>query len=83
MEPIDAEKELTRILQGELDKYWEEAPIGYNRTNDGYHMGKGLIVNKETWSKYKKALKINPELKPYEFMVELIKQAAKDLNNDN
>jgi hypothetical protein len=39
-------------------------------------MGKGLIVNKETWNKYKKALKTRPELNPYEFMIELIKKEA-------
>ena len=73
---LDVEAELSRILQEELDKYWEEAPIGYNRDNDGYHMGKGLIVDKETWNKYNKALKTRPELDAYEFMIELVKKAA-------
>jgi len=47
MESIDAEAELTRSLKEELAKIWDETPIGYNETNDGYHMGKGLIVNKK------------------------------------
>jgi hypothetical protein len=75
---LDVEAELTRILQEELDKYWEDAPIGYNKDNNGYHMGKGLIVNKETWDKYNKALKTRPELNPYEFMIELIKKESKN-----
>ena len=79
MESIDAAKELARILQEEIDSVWAGMAIGYNRLNAGYHMGKGLMVNKETWGKYKKARKINPELNAYEFMVELIKEAAKDL----
>jgi hypothetical protein len=82
MEGLDAEKELTRILQEELDKIWDETPIGYNETNDGYHMGKGLIVNKETWDKYNEALKTKPELDAYEFMIELVKKAADELKNE-
>lgn len=81
MEGLDAEKELTRILQEELAKIWDETPIGYNETNDGYHMGKGLIVNKETWDKYNEALKTRPELNAYEFMIELVKKAADELKN--
>ena len=81
MESIDAEAELTRILQEELAKIWDETPIGYNETNDGYHMGKGLIVNKETWDKYNEALKTRPELDAYEFMNELVKKVAEDLKN--
>jgi hypothetical protein len=81
MEGLDAEKELTRILQEELAKIWDETPIGYNETNDGYHMGNGLIVNKETWNKYNKALKTRPELDAYEFMIELVKKAAEELKN--
>jgi len=81
MEGLDAEKELTRILQEELAKIWDETPIGYNETNDGYHMGKGLIVNKETWDKYNEALKTRPELDAYEFMIELVKKAADELKD--
>lgn len=81
MESIDAEAELTRILQEELAKIWDETPIGYNETNDGYHMGKGLIVNKETQDKYNEALKTRPELGAYEFMIELVKKAAEELKN--
>lgn len=81
MEGLDAEKELTRILQEELAKIWNETPIGYNKDNDGYHMGKGLIVNKETWGKYNEALKTRPELNAYEFMIELVKKAADELKN--
>jgi hypothetical protein len=76
---LDVEEELARILQEELNKYWEEVPIGYNEDNDGYHMGKGLIVNKETWDKYMEAIKIEPELNPYEFMIRLIKKEAENL----
>ena len=76
---LDVEKELSRILQEELDKIWEETPIGYEETNDGYHMGKGLIVNKETWDKYVEAIKTEPELDAYEFMVRLIKEEAEKL----
>ena len=81
MESIDAAAELSRILQEELAKIWDETPIGYNETNDGYHMGKGLIVNKETWDKYNEALKTRPELDAYEFMIELVKKAGEDLKN--
>ena len=81
MEGLDAAGELTRILQEELAKIWDETPIGYNETNDGYHMGKGLIVNKETWDKYNEALKTRPELDAYEFMIELVKKAADELKN--
>lgn len=42
-------------------------------------MGKGLIVNKETWDKYMEAIKIEPELNPYEFMIRLIKKEAENL----
>ena len=83
MESLDVADELSRILQEELDKYWEEAPLGYNRVNNAYHMGKSLMVNKETWGKYKKALKNRPELKPYEFMVELIREAANEIKKIN
>jgi hypothetical protein len=74
MEGLDVAAELSRIMQEELNKYWETAPIGYNKDNDGYHMGNGLIVNKETWNKYNKALKTRPELDAYEFMIELVKK---------
>lgn len=79
MEKLDAEKELTKILQEELNKIWDEVPIGYEETNDGYHMGKGLIVNKETWDKYTEALKIRPGLDAYDFMIELIKEEHEKL----
>ncbi len=82
MEGLDAAGELARILQEELTKIWDETPIGYNETNDGYHMGKGLIVNKETWDKYNEALKTKPELDAYEFMIELVKKAADELKNE-
>lgn len=80
MKKLDIEKELSRILQEELDKIWEETPLGFNKTNNGYHMGKGLIVDKRTWDKYLEALKLDSTLKPYEFMVDLLKQVAKDMD---
>lgn len=83
MGSLDAEKELCRILQEELDKIWDETPLGYNETNDGYHIGKGLIVNKETWDKYTEALINDPELDSYKFMVELVKEDYKNFNNNN
>lgn len=76
---IDVEAELCRILNEELAKYWDEAPTGYNVDNDAYHMGKGLMVNKETWNKYEKAIKKEPDLNAYEFMIRLIKE----LSNEN
>jgi hypothetical protein len=67
---INAEEELTKILQEELNKIWEETPLGYYEHGDAYHMGKGLMVNKETWDLYVDSKTV---LTPYEFMVELIK----------
>ena len=82
MEKLNIEKVLGGILQEELDKIWDEMPIGYNKVNDGYHMGKGLVVNKETWDKYVEALKTNIELNAYEFMVQLIKDdCSKNMNS--
>ncbi len=83
METFDAEKELINILQKEIDKIWEETPIGYNEDNDGYHMGKGLIVNKKTWDKYVEALKHNPKLNAYEFMIEIVKKSYEEMENDD
>jgi hypothetical protein len=86
MKPIDAEAELTRLLQKAIDEEWEKTPIGYNETNNGYHMGKGLITNKEIWDKYCKELETRPDLKAYDFMVELVQKLAEKYNkeeNDN
>ena len=79
MDSIDAEAELARLLNEEISKYWDELPLGYDETNDGYHMGKGLMVNKKTWDDYCEKLKEKPELNAYEFMVDLIKEEAKKL----
>jgi len=79
---LDAVSEISRILQEEMDRIWDEASIGYNEDNDGYHMGKGLIVNKETWDKYIEATKTEPELDAYEFMVRLLKEEAKKLKDE-
>ena len=76
---LDAVSEISRILQEEMARIWDETPIGYNEDNDGYHMGKGLIVNKETWDKYTEASKTEPELDAYEFMIRLIKEEAEKL----
>lgn len=74
---LDVVSEISRILQEELDKIWDETPLGYNEDNDGYHMGKGLLVDKETWDKYIEASKTEPKLEAYEFMARLIKEVVK------
>ena len=79
MKGLDVVTELNRLLQEELNKYWEEAPIGYNKDNDAYHMGKGIMVTKKGWDEYQEALKSKPDLKPLDYLVEEIKKLANEL----
>lgn len=80
MKEIDAEKELSRILQEEIAKIWDETPLGYNETNNAYHMGRGMMVTKEGWDKYQEALKSNPDLGPQDYLVEELKKLSKENN---
>lgn len=79
MEGLDAEKELTRILNEEIMKVCDETPYGYNKDNDAYHMGKGVMVTKKGWDEYQEALKDNPDLNPLDYLVEEMKKLANEL----
>lgn len=74
---IDVVDELNKLLQEEFDKIMEELPLGYDINNNAYHMGKGVMVNKENWDKYNEELLINPELKPFQFIVNSLKKEFK------
>lgn len=75
---MDISKELEKILNEELEKIWESYPLGYDEVNKGYHMGKGLFVNKHAWDKYNNALILNSELDAYVFMINLLKEESKN-----
>ena len=79
---IDVENELIKILQNELVKIWEETPVGYNETNNAYHIGKGIMVNKETWDKYLVAKQTNEELTPLDYAVGTVKEVYEKMKNN-
>lgn len=79
---IDAAKELSRILQNEIDKIWEETPLGYNETNNAYHIGKGIMIDETSWNKYLKAKEIDEKLSPMDYMVETIKKIHEEIKKD-
>ncbi len=81
-ESIDAEKELTRILQNEIDKIWEETPLGYNDTNNAYHIGKSIMVDKETWDKYLIEKQSNDALTPMDYVVGTLKKVYGEMKNN-
>ena len=66
---LDAEAELTKLLQEEIAKIWDETPLGYNEDNNAYHIGKGIMINKEKWDEYLAAKEIYSELTPMGFIL--------------
>lgn len=70
---MDVEKELNEILKTELKYYWLLEPTGYNKDNNLYHFGNGILLEKEVWDKYQKQLKKNKDLTTKEFLTEWLK----------
>lgn len=81
-EPIDVESELTKILQEELKKVWDETPLGYNKMNDAYHVGKGIMVTEEGWNGYLEAREDNPDLDPLDYMVSVVREEIDQMKKD-
>lgn len=66
---MDAGKELTRMLQEAIAEEWDKTPLGYNETNDAYHIGKGIMINKAKWDEYLVAKEIYNDLTPMDFIL--------------
>ena len=87
MENNEMDAELTRLLQEEIAKIWDETPLGYNEVNNAYHIGKGIMINKEKWDEYLAAKEIYDELTPMDFILgemhTIYENMKKDEANDS
>ena len=79
---IDAEAELTKLLNEEIKKVWDETPLGYHEMNDAYHIGNGFMVNEETWNKYLEEKVKNQNLTPLEYVIGNMKDIYDEMKKE-